>query len=94
MHLISDGGWPAQRLLWELVLSDGLELADLDAAAVARTRALMEKYRDLPMDLADATLVAIAEQRRITQVLTLDSDFHVYRASTRAAFDVLPQSVS
>ncbi len=94
MHLISDGGWLAQRLLWELILGDGLELADLDMAAVARTRALMEKYGDLPMGLADATLVAIAEQRRINRVLTLDSHFHIYRTATRAAFDVLPESVS
>ncbi len=93
MHLVSDGGWPAQRLLWEFVLGDGLELADLDMAAVARTRALMEKYGD-HMDLADATLVAIAEQRRINRVLTLDSHFQVYRTATRAAFEVLPAAVS
>lgn len=85
------GGWAAQRMLWELVLSDAVELVDLDGACVTRARALMEKYHDLPMDLADATLVAVAEQRKVRQVITLDADFHVYRTATRAGFDVLPR---
>jgi uncharacterized protein len=92
MYLLGDAGWPGQRQLWELLASDDVELADLDAAAAARARALMEKYRDLPMDLGDATLVAVAEQRRIRQVLTLDGDFRVYRTAARAGFDVLPLS--
>lgn len=90
MHLLADGGWRAQRLLWELVLSREFELVELDGPARARTRALMEKYRDLPMDLADATLVAVAERRQVRQVLTLDRDFGVYRTATRSAFEVLP----
>lgn len=94
MHLLRDGGCHAQRLLWDMLLSDDVELADLDAAATARVRALMEKYRDLPMDLADATLVAVGEQRRVRQVLTLDGHFRVYRTATRAGFEVLPAPVS
>jgi predicted nucleic acid-binding protein len=90
MHLLRRAGWPAQRLLWELVASDDVELAELDAAELARARALMEKYRDLPMTLADATLVAVGERRRLRTVLTLDGDFHVYRTATRAGFDLLP----
>lgn len=89
MHLLAYGGWHTQRLLWELVLSDDVELVDLDGPDRVRARALMEKYRDLPMDLADATLVAVAERRRVRQVLTLDGDFHVYRPA-RGAFEVLP----
>lgn len=92
MHLLADAGWRAQRLLWELVLSDDVELVDLDGTSRGRARTLMEKYHDLPMDLADATLVAVAEQRRVRQVLTLDSDFRVYRTATRGAFEVLPLS--
>ncbi len=88
------GGWPAQRTLWELVGTDDVVLADLDGQAAVRTRALMEKYRDLPMGFADASLVAIAEQRRVKRVLTLDGHFRVYRTAARAAFDVLPEVVS
>ena len=80
----------AQRLLWELMLSEDVEIADLDGAGIIRARALMEKYHDLPMDLADASLVAVAEQRRLTRVLTLDAHFRVYRPAPRATFEVLP----
>jgi predicted nucleic acid-binding protein len=94
MRLLRRAGWPAQRLLWELLASDDVELADLDAAEMARARALMEKYRDLPMALADATLVAIGERRRLRRVLTLDGHFHLYRTAARAGFEVLPAPLS
>jgi predicted nucleic acid-binding protein len=94
MHLLYRAGWPAQRLLWEMIASDDMELANLDGPATVRARALMEKYRDLPMDLGDATLVALAEQRRIGQVLTLDRHFRLYRTATRTGFEVLPPPVS
>ena len=55
-----------------------------------RTRALMAKYRDLPMDLADASLVAAAEALNLKRVFTLDSDFRVYRFRSRQAFDIIP----
>ena len=43
-------------------------------------RALMEKDRAVPMDLADAAVVTVAERDLIRQVFTLDqSDFSVYR---------------
>jgi len=49
----------------------------------------MEKYRDRPMDLADATLVLVAEKTGYRQILTLDSDFLFYRISDRDTFDVI-----
>ena len=42
------------------------------------------------MDLADASLVAIAEERRLSQVFTLDRDFRVYRLPNGAPFELLP----
>jgi len=53
-------------------------------------RALMEQYRDLPMDLADTSLVAVAEERRLDRIFTLDSDFHVYRLAGGRTFIVIP----
>jgi len=50
---------------------------------------LMEKYRDRPMDLADATLVAAAESLDTTRIITLDSDFFIHRFRDSAAFEVL-----
>jgi len=40
-----------------------------------RLLSLMEKYKDRPMDLADATLVVTAENLKIKRILTFDSDF-------------------
>jgi predicted nucleic acid-binding protein len=46
----------------------------------------MEKYRDTPMALADAALVALAEVKGIKRIFTLDSDFGIYRYRGREAF--------
>ena len=54
--------------------------------------ALMEKYKDRPMDLADASLVVLAEGRGLRDVFTLDrADFQVYRIHTRQTFRIWPQ---
>jgi uncharacterized protein len=50
----------------------------------------MERYADCPMDLADATLVVLAEERGISRIFTLDSDFHIYRINGRKRFDLIP----
>jgi predicted nucleic acid-binding protein len=84
------GGATGQQALWKLVLSDRLELAELSSAALQRTAALMAKYADLPMDLADATLVALAEERGQRRIFTLDADFQVYRLHGRTRFDIVP----
>jgi len=91
MHLLgSAGGWKAQEALWKLLDRGDLQLVPLDDALQGRTRALMGKYRDIPMDLADATLVAAAETLGLTRVFTLDRDFQVYRWRGKRKFDVLP----
>jgi uncharacterized protein len=91
MYLLADaGGWPAQRALWGMIEREALVLAELQPPDIARTRALMEKYRDAPMDIADATLVVIAEARGLKRVFTLDSDFGVYRLRGREAFELIP----
>lgn len=40
---------------------------------------LSEKYSNVPMDLADALLVAISELTGVENIITIDSDFHIYR---------------
>jgi predicted nucleic acid-binding protein len=46
-------------------------------------RHLMAKYRNIPMDLADATLVHLADQHRNAAIITTDSDFTIYRTKSR-----------
>ncbi len=91
MYLLGDaGGWAAQERLWRLRDRGDLELVDLPSSLVSRSSALMHKYHNVPMDLADATLVALAEARGWTHVFTLDSHFHAYRLSSRRRFTLLP----
>lgn len=86
--------WQAQNSLWEFILRGGLAIATLDSKMQVRCRALMQKYRDLPMDLADGSLVAIAEATGIRKVFTLDhKDFGIYRAHDRKKFKLLPSAL-
>lgn len=50
---------------------------------------LLRKYRDVPMALADACLVDLADQMETGQVLTLDRDFEIYRWRSRRKFELL-----
>ncbi|MGE5269586.1 MAG: type II toxin-antitoxin system VapC family toxin [Thiohalocapsa sp.] len=49
---------------------------------LAAIRALMQRYADVPMSLADACLVRLAERTDLP-ILTLDADFSIYRAHGR-----------
>ncbi len=72
--------WQAQKALWEILEAGTVSLLELDEADVPRMKELMETYRDLPMDMADAALVRVAERENLRRVLTLDyRDFSVYR---------------
>jgi predicted nucleic acid-binding protein len=58
---------------------------------VARMKELMREHRDLPMDLADAALVRVAERERLRSIFTVDRrDFQIYRPSRIGRFTVLP----
>lgn len=50
---------------------------------------LMSRYSDVPMSLADACLVRMAEQHAQSRVLTLDGDFLIYRKNNRRVIPVL-----
>jgi predicted nucleic acid-binding protein len=50
---------------------------------------LMAKYADVPMSLADACLVRMSESNPRARILTLDSDFRVYRRSNRQVVPVV-----
>jgi hypothetical protein len=91
MYLLGeDGGWAAQERLWRLALRNDLRIESVDGPGLKRASELMLKYRDLPMDLADATLVVIAESNRAARVFTLDKDFRLYRTRDGKAFDIVP----
>jgi predicted nucleic acid-binding protein len=60
----------------------------LDESA-SSVRALIKRYARVPMDFADACLVSLADTFGTGRILTLDSDFQVYRWRRTRTFDVL-----
>lgn len=83
--------WTEQAALWAMVEAAPIQLAGLDASDVPALRNLMAKYRSLPMDLADAALVHVAERDGYRRIFTLDDrDFGVYRVAGREQFTIVP----
>jgi len=92
MYLLRSS-WQAQRALWTMVERMTVDIIDIDVDDLTRMRELMEKYRDLPMDLADAALVCVAEREKIRRIFTLDRrDFTIYRPVGVGRFSILPKS--
>lgn len=90
MYLLSFS-WQAQKALWEIFETGTVQLLPLGSDDIPQMKTLMEKYRDLPMDLADAALVRVAERQGLRRVLTLDQkDFNVYRLPRKGRFTLLP----
>jgi predicted nucleic acid-binding protein len=62
------------------LLDNGFMRIDMSLQQELKTiRALMQKYQDVPMSLADAGLVRLAEYYPDSKLFTLDSDFEIYR---------------
>ena len=75
----------------DFFLLGGAVLVPSTPASLKRVRLLLEKYADLPMDFADATLVVLAEDLGTSLVFTTDrTDFAVYRLKGRTPFRIVP----
>ncbi len=76
---------------WRFVRSGAvllLPITDDDSGAL---EALMKRYRDRPMDFADATLVRVAEREALPTILTIDhDDFETYRIGRKTRFRIAP----
>jgi len=73
----------AQRGFYEWVIYKGVILSDINQHDMPRLLELTDKYADLPMDFADATLVITAEKTGIREIISLDKDFDIYRLPGR-----------
>ena len=83
--------WKAQDALWEMLEVGFFELVPVESRDSARMRELMRKYRELPMDLADAALVAVAERMKLARIFTVDRrDFELYRPARIGRFTIIP----
>lgn len=66
-----------------------VQIVDLSPDEIMLTESLMARYQNFPMDLADATLVAVADLRGWRKVFTLDSHFFAYRLRDGGALEVI-----
>jgi predicted nucleic acid-binding protein len=83
-HLLRDVRG-AQVAILEMIERGALQVPfDLESEA-AHVRRLMSKYSDVPMSLADACLVRMAELNPTPTVLTLDRHFNIYKKNNRQA---------
>jgi len=90
MYLLGEvGGYRYQNALWQLRTAGRLILHDLTRTEIDRMVVLMEQYRDTPMDLADASIVAVAESRSLRRIFTVDTHFHVYRLVDGSSLEVI-----
>ena len=63
----------------EWIMKEGVLLQEIQQKDISRIIELTKKYRDRLMDFADATLVIAAERTGIKKIISIDSDFDIYR---------------
>lgn len=88
--LVTRRGNFAQCAFLRNFLSNSFEIFTLEKDHIARMIELLELYSDLPMDMADASIVVLAEYLNQGRILTTDvRDFNVYRWNNRHHFENL-----
>ena len=83
--------WKAQQVCLEFILRGAFQLIPSSQASLRRVAALMDRYHNVPMDFADATLVVLGEELETEWVFTLDRrGFNTYRLKQRKGFQLIP----
>ena len=81
----------AQCAALDFVLEFVIEIVPANTKSLKNARDLMKKYADLPMDFADATIVCLATEARIQNVVTFDrKDFTIYKLPEKKSFTLMP----
>ncbi len=63
----------------------GLNIAMIEQSELFVMRQMMQKYSNVPMDLADATLMYLSQRDKINHIISIDSDFDIYRTLKKQA---------
>jgi predicted nucleic acid-binding protein len=81
----------AQCAALDFVLGSIVDVVPSNTESLKKTRNLMKKYADLPMDFADATLVCLAADTGIQNIATFDKkDFSIYKSPKKKNFTIVP----
>jgi predicted nucleic acid-binding protein len=87
MYFLSDVNGGPLAFAELLSASSTLIAESIDSAQILAAAQLMDRYSDTPMDFADATLVLLAEDLGVSEILTLDRrGFSTYRTSKGKSF--------
>jgi hypothetical protein len=90
MYLL-DFSMAAQGALLEMIEMGALQILDIVPEDMPAIHKLMKKYRDQPVQFADASLVQVANRLGLDELFTLDRrDFGVYRLTRNRPFKILP----
>ena len=88
LHML-DFNRNAQIDFLEWIERGAVEIYPIEGDDFQRLKELIEKYSDLPMDFADACLVYVAEQFGISDIVTVDRDFTIYRIKGKKSFKTI-----
>lgn len=89
-HLLGDNARDVE-LAWAFIRSGAVTVVPISDRDLPDIEALMHKYRDRPMDFADATLVHLAMRESLSTIFTIDhDDFETYRVGGRKRLRILP----
>jgi len=81
----------AQCAALDFVLESVVDIVPANTKSLKKTKNLMKKYVDLPMDYADATIVCLAAETGMQNVVTFDrEDFTIYKLSKNKSFMIMP----
>jgi uncharacterized protein len=69
----------AQINFLEWIRGGGLAVVDIKMDDLPILIDFTRKYQDVPMDFADASLMIIAESLSIDKIISIDTDFYIYR---------------
>jgi uncharacterized protein len=76
---------------WRFLRTGIIVLATIEHSELQHVDALMSRYRDRPMDFADATLVYLAQRESLEAIFTVDqTDFSIYRIGGKKRFRTIP----
>lgn len=90
-YFVSQSGGQSQAALLEEVAAGRYLLAPFDAEDIGRAAAIIQRYADLRIGLADASIIVLAERHRTSRILTLDErHFRVLLAADAKPFTLLP----
>lgn len=88
-HLLA--GVHEHAAAWTLIRSNAVVVLPIGDDDLPDLEVLMHRYRDRPMDFADATLVHLARREELATIFTIDhDDFETYRIDGKRRFRIVP----